>query len=490
MENAKMIPLKIEALILAATLFSSQAVASAAEPASGNHATLKRTLTALAGKSPGNSRAGISVIDVTTGEEIYSKNPDNKFNPASNAKIITAACALKILGPDFEFVTSLHGRVDGAVVRGPVYLKGHADPTLSTEDLWIMARALTAAGVRRVEGGVVVDDTYFDEENLPFAFEQQPNEDAGFRAPVGAVSLNHNVLQITISPGRQAMSPARVFLEPSGYAVLTNDSVTVSEGSHNPKISSTTYENRTKIRVWGNVPVGSRPATYTRRIDNPSLLSGHGLKSVLEASGITVGGGVQVGPMPSGVPMLAEHLSQPLSVILYEAGKHSNNFVTETVLKTLGAEAAAGKGPGTWNGAIGAAKELLTAWGLDPKTYVYRNGSGLFDANRFSPRHFTKVLRAAYIDGRVRPEFLSQLAVGGVDGTLRSRYKDEKIKSLVRAKTGTLADVSTLSGYVFDASGQRPVAFSILVNDAPGYVSASRAYQEKIVTAIAKHLNP
>jgi D-alanyl-D-alanine carboxypeptidase/D-alanyl-D-alanine-endopeptidase (penicillin-binding protein 4) len=121
---------------------------------------------------------------------------------------------------------------------------------------------------------------------------------------------------------------------------------------------------------------------------------------------------------------------------------------------------------------------------------VYRNGSGLFDANRFTPRQFTKVLRAAYLDGHIRPEFLSQLAIGGVDGTIQSRYKDASAMHRVRAKTGTLADVSTLSGYVFDKEGVRPIAFSILVNKAPGYVSAARAYQEKIVTAIAKFLNP
>ncbi len=459
-----------------------------ADDSSGGFAALTRQLEQLAGSSPGNSVSGVSVVDVASGVEIFGRDADTPFNPASNAKIMTAACALKILGPDFRFRTSLHGRADGPVVRGPLYIKGHADPSLATKDLWEMAHLLATSGIRRIEGGVVVDDSYFDEENLPYAFDQQPKEDAAFRSPVGAVSLNHNTLKITISAGPKAMFPARVALEPEGYAVLTNDAVTVGEGAHTPKISSNYYETRTKVRVWGNVPLGSKPVTYYRRIDNPSLLSGYGLKYALEKAGVTVTGGVQMGPLPGGVPRLAEYISAPLSSILYESGKLSNNFVTETVLKTIGAETK--EGPGTWEGALESAKETLAAWGLDPKSYIYRNGSGLFDANRFTAKQFTTVLRQVYLDSHIRSEFLSQLAVGGVDGTLQSRYKDAAAKQQVRAKTGTLADVSTLSGYVFDREGRRPIAFSILINKAPGFISAARAYQEKVVTAIAKYLNP
>jgi D-alanyl-D-alanine carboxypeptidase/D-alanyl-D-alanine-endopeptidase (penicillin-binding protein 4) len=350
-----------------------------------------------------------------------------------------------------------------------------------------MARELSLNGIRRIEGGIVVDDSYFDADNLPYAYADQPNEDAAFRAPIGAVSLNNNAIAITVRPGHQGMVPARVHLDPEGYAVLDNDTITVGEGAHNPKISATPLENRTKLRVWGNIPLGSRAATYFRRIDNPSLFSGYGLKTVLEDLGITVGGGVQTGVLPTNVPKLAEHRSQPLSVILYETGKASNNFVTEMILKTLGADAKTDAG--TWEAALTAAKTTLTEWGIAPKTYVYRNGSGLFDANRFSPDFLTKILIAAYRDIGIRSEFLAQLAIGGVDGTIASRYKGEGIARRVRAKTGTLADVSTLSGFVFDARGERPIAFSILVNNAEGYISASRTFQEKIVTAIVKYLN-
>jgi D-alanyl-D-alanine carboxypeptidase/D-alanyl-D-alanine-endopeptidase (penicillin-binding protein 4) len=475
------------ALALIGAVVTSSSLAQQ-QPVVADLDDLADTVSSLAKKKPGNSVVGVALADVMTGTEIFALEGDRQLNPASNAKIVTAATALKVLGPEFRFTTSLHGRRDGTTVRGPIYVKGHADPTLSTADLWEMVRAVKAMGVRRVEAGVVVDDTYFDDQNLPFAFDKQPDEDNKFRSPVGAVSVNHNALKVTIRPGPQGMTRARVVLDPPGYAVVTNDTVTVGQGAHNPKISCQTFEDRTRVRVWGQVPLGARPVTYHRRIDNPSLFTGYGLKAVLEEAGISVGGDVRVGPLPSGTPLLAEHVSPPLSSVLWEAGKLSNNFVTEMVFKTMGAEA--GDGPGTWQQAVGAAAEVLDGWGIPAGSYTYRNGSGLFDANLFSARQLVRVLRSAYLDSELRPEFLAQLATGGIDGTIKERYRHPAARRHVRAKTGTLADVSALSGYVLDAEGRRPIAFSIMVNKAPGYVSAARAYQEKIVTAIAKQLNP
>lgn len=449
--------------------------------------SLKWTLAAISKTSPGKSILGISVVDVNSGVEIFSKNANTLLNPASNAKLVTISCGLKMLGPNFTYWTSLHGRRDGAVIRGPLYIKGHGDPTLSTRDLWNMVRALREAGVSRVEGGIIVDDTYFDGENLPYAFDQQENEDASFRAPVGAVSLNRNRIAITIRPGHQAMAQARVSADPPGYAVLVNNSTTLARGAHRPKISALKFENRTRIRVWGQVPLGASPVTYYRRIDNPSLFAGYGLRAVLESSGISVGGSVQIGPLPPGTPRLARHRSSSLSLIIYAAGKYSNNFVTETVLKTMGAETS--RDPATWEMSLNAVMDILEQWGLPRDSYVYRNGSGLFDANRFSARQFTTLLRAVYFDYSVRPEFLGQLSIGGVDGTIRSRFQKSSIRGRIRAKTGTLSDVSALSGYVFDKEGRTPIAFSILLNNALGYVSSSRSFQEKIATAIGAFLD-
>jgi serine-type D-Ala-D-Ala carboxypeptidase/endopeptidase (penicillin-binding protein 4) len=475
------------AFALIASLGVTPAQTQAAPPVDKSLSDLGRTLAGIASDTPGSAQVSVAVSDVLTGDEVYALHGDAQLNPASNTKVITAAAALVKLGPEFRFWTSLHGEREGAAIRGPVYLKGHADPMLGSEDLWAMAVELKTMGVRRVEGDVVVDDTYFDDKNLPYAYDQQPDEDNKFRAPIGAASLNENSLAITVGPGALGMERARVMLDPPGYAALVNDAITVGQGASDLKIASETVDGRARIRVYGAVQLGTRPVTYYRRIDDPSLFTGYGVKAALEAAGIAVGGNVRVGPLPPGTPLLSEHASPPLSSVLWETGKMSNNFVTETILKTIGAEA--GKGPGTWDNATGAVASVLASWGLAPGSYAYRNGSGLFDANRVSARQLVRVLRGAYLDVAIRPEFLTQLATGGVDGTIGERYRGPSTKRRVRAKTGTLEDVSALSGYVFDAEGRRPVAFSILVNKAPGYVSAARGYQEKLVTAIADFLD-
>lgn len=476
------------AFALVAILGAGRAQTQAAQPKAARPLEeLGRTLAGLAANRPGGGQVGVAVSDVLSGTEIFAKDGDTPLNPASNAKIVTAAAALVKLGPEFRFFSSLHGEREGAAIRGPLYLKGHADPTLESSDLWEMASELRTMGVRRVEGDVVVDDTYFDDRNLPFAYDQQPDEDNKFRAPVGAASLNENAIAITIGPGALGMERARVTVDPPGYAALVNDAVTVGQGASDLKISIETSGGRPRIRVYGQVQLGTRPVTYARRIDDPSPFTGYGVKAALDDAGIAIGGDVRVGPMPPGTPLLAEHASAPLSSVLWETGKMSNNFVTEMVLKTIGAEA--GKGPGTWDTATAEVSAVLSAWGLAPGSYTYRNGSGLFDANRISARQLVRVLRGAYLDVSIRSEFLTQLATGGADGTIGERYRGPTTRRRVRAKTGTLADVSALSGYVLDDEGRRPIAFSILVNKAPGYVSAARGYQEKIVTAIADFLN-
>lgn len=452
-----------------------------------DYAALKTSLSGLASKTPGKSVVGVSIIDVLSGETIFAYNADKALNPASNAKIVTAAAALKILGPEYKFQTELYGKPSSRNVQGALYLKGYADPSLKTADLWALAKELKADGVRRISGGIIVDDSYFDEDNLPFAYSDQPNEDNKFRTPVGAVSINHNALGIQIRPGTTAMAKANVNMDPPGYAIVANDSLTTVTGAYNPKISATGHEDRTKVRVWGQIPLSSGAAWYYRRIDNPSLFTGYALKGVLKELGISVGGDVKTGSIPSGTPLIARHSSQALSSVLWDTGKMSNNFVTEMILKTIGAQTTSG--PSTWEASTSAVKKLLSKWGLAKGSYKYRNGSGLFSANEFSADHFCQVLRNAYLDATIRPEFLAQLATGGADGTIRSRYHAKFAKRYVRAKTGTLESVSALSGYVFDIKGQRPIAFSILVNNASGYVAAARKYQEEIVTAIAKHLN-
>jgi D-alanyl-D-alanine carboxypeptidase/D-alanyl-D-alanine-endopeptidase (penicillin-binding protein 4) len=209
------------------------------------------------------------------------------------------------------------------------------------------------------------------------------------------------------------------------------------------------------------------------------------MKALLLASGIAVTGEVKPGGEQV-KSLLVMHRSRPLSTLLYELGKASDNFYAEMVLKTLGAEHKARPGK-SGDGADVVARYLRDVGAFDEGT-VIKNGSGLYDANRVTALSTVKLLRAAYRDPAISSEYVAQLSIGGVDGTLHKRFREFRDKRLLRAKTGTLEATVALSGYVLAPPGKSALAFSILVNDVAGKVSGARAAIDKCVDAIVRHL--
>src|SRR5262249_38188580 len=144
------------------------------------------------------AKIGVAVMDVESGRVLYARNEKAAYNPASNAKLITTAAALALLGPEYRFKTALYAdELRGSDVAGNLYIKGFGDPSLVTEGLWKLVSDLYALGVRKVSGDIVIDDTYFDSVRMPPAFEQK-QEDGPWRAPTGATSLNYNAVAITV----------------------------------------------------------------------------------------------------------------------------------------------------------------------------------------------------------------------------------------------------------------------------------------------------
>ena len=187
--------------------------------------------------------------------------------------------------------------------------------------------------------------------------------------------------------------------------------------------------------------------------------------------------------------MLASRHSQPLSVIVRSLGKYSNNYVAEMLLKTMGAELVARGRPATWDDGLEVVRHFLNEeLGFDPDSYRYDNGSGLFDASSFTPRHIVAVLASGHRDYQYGSELLSSLAVAGTDGTMRTRLSGEPGERIVRAKTGTLMEVSALSGYAA-IDGRAPIAFSILMDGVPrrGRRDA-RDLQDEIAAALVEYL--
>ncbi|MEO6603751.1 MAG: D-alanyl-D-alanine carboxypeptidase/D-alanyl-D-alanine-endopeptidase [Polyangiaceae bacterium] len=467
------------------------------EPASPPHAwkggEFQRALTQLAQWVKKNGGAlGAELDDVASGAVLGSISANTPENPASNQKILTTAAVLHHFGAEYRFKTSICGARTGEDVPTLV-LRGSGDPSLSTEDLHELAKGLVQAGVKHV-GDVLLDQSFFDAHFVPPAFEQQPEEWAAFRAPVSAVSLNRNVTTLNVAP-TEAGQAARVWFDPEGFvdvngtvrtdALRDTRSGAKLERSQNVKLTLRESGTRLAALVAGGIAPNSAAFHWSRRVEDPTLLAGYGLKSVLATEGIQVSGKIAVGGEAEQAE-LAVHQSQPLREILPELGKDSDNFYAETLLKDLGAKVKGAPGTSA-NGASVVLDYLREIEALDAGTRI-TNGSGLFDANRISAHTLVKTLRSAYRDPAMSNVFVSQLAVGGVDGTLKHRFAAFKKQRSIHAKTGTLDNVIALSGYAMRPDGSSPVAFSLIVTGIIGKHADVRKRVDDIVSTVARTL--
>ena len=428
----------------------------------------------------------VVIANAATGSRLHERRGDALMNPASNMKLLTAAAALDVLGPAFRMRTGLYGRIgDGGRVSDLV-IRGSGDPSLRMSDLVELASGLPRRGVQRI-GRVTVDGSYFDDEILPPLFEQQPNEIASFRAPVSAVAVERASFVLHVLPGTEPGSPAQVSLVAPGYFDLQNRITTTDGGEPRVVAIQSGDGPQLSLRVRGTIPFGNAGLHYRRRVGNPLYHAGHSLAMAVRRAGMRSSGRVRVAHVTQSLPLLAQRHSAPLSQLLCAAGKSSDNFTAEMVYRVLGAERAR---PGTFDNSALVVREYLERAGADVTSLSIRNGSGLFVGNEITANAVVAVLNHMYNAPGLRPEYLSHLAIGGEDGTLRRRLRDLPQPRIVRAKTGTLNDVIALSGYVIGPGPSSAVSFSILLNGIRGKQGRSRRLADEIVSVIAEYLYP
>ena len=460
-----------------------------ADPAA-RRAWLKSALDELLAAPPfTKAKVGVLVAESDSGKPLYARNEKAAFNAASNVKIVTSASALALLGPDYRWKTTLsmtaNGR-SGSEISGDLYLRGFGDPTLNTEDLATLAGDLWAQGVRRVKGAIIADESFFDGAHVGPAYDQK-NDSSVSRAPSAGLSLNGNLIAVTIVPGSKSGAAAKVLVEPpSAGFVVQGRVITTTSGPAPATVETGESEGgRTLVTVSGRVRAGTEPRVYRRRVINPPLYAAYTLKALLERRGITVAQSPRVGVAPAqGLKILATNDSPPLGVVAQDLNKRSNNFVAEQLLRTMGAEIV-GR-PGSWEKGLEAVGRYLNTLGIRKGCYQMMNGSGLYDSNRFSPEQIVTVLRGAMRDFRIAAEFMASLAIAGTDGTIGHRMGGTPAERFVRAKTGTLATASCLSGFA-GSPGHAPLIFSILMNDVAGAGDA-RAAQDRVAELLVAYI--
>ena len=404
----------------------------------------------LQDKPLAQTHIGVVVVDARDGEVLFEHNADRPFNPASNTKILATAAALSRLGVDYRYATRLHGPLpdDDGVIHGSVELRGSGDPSLGTIGLADLARGVAERGITRIDGDLLADGRFRD--------AREPRATFGG----GALIFNKNTFTIHVRP-TQNKKPASVSLDPGSpdFVSLVNKVTTVRRGKSRIKVAMDRRDGRYVATVKGRVNLRAEER-IKQHIDDSAWLTATLLKRALADFGVKVKGSVKSGGVAGDAPALAEHRSAPLADICRIANKDSNNFVADTIFKTLGREVYGA--PASLDKGIRAVDEEMPKLGLAAGSYKIVNGSGLTHENRIAPAALAQLLRNLLTDLSVAPEFVSSLAVGGIDGTIKSRFRGDDV-GRVRAKTGTLSNVSALSGYV-GLQGE-VLVFSILVDD-------------------------
>ncbi|WP_343245184.1 D-alanyl-D-alanine carboxypeptidase/D-alanyl-D-alanine-endopeptidase [Streptomyces sp. SID14478] len=436
--------------------------------------------------------ASVVVADAATGETLYQHDPTGRLTPASNTKLATSTAAMELLGPDYRFTTDVlaGGRVRGGVLDGDLYLRGTGDPTALAADYDKLAAGVAAAGVKKVGGRLVADDTRFDDHRQGDTWGAD-DESSYYAAQISALTVapdtdyDAGTVIVEVAPGKKAGDEPVVHVTPrTHYVHLDVRARTVGAGGEDGIAVERRHGTNT-ITVSGTVPVGGDTAKEWVTVWEPTGYAAAVFRDALAAHGVRVAGATTLGrAAPAGARRLVAHDSMALKDLLVPFMKLSNNMHAEALTKAMG-YAATGR-PGNWGDGIAAIASYLKGVGVDAGKLRQVDGSGLSRKDSFAARQIADLLLSV----RHEPwyaDWYRSLPVACdpdrfVGGTLRSRMCDTPAALNARGKTGSLTGASALSGYVKDADG-RELVYSVVQNNY--LVDSVKPLEDAIVVTLA-----
>jgi serine-type D-Ala-D-Ala carboxypeptidase/endopeptidase (penicillin-binding protein 4) len=440
---------------------------------------------------------GVKVVSLDTGRVLFEENAAKLLRPASNMKLYTVAAALDRLSPDYRFVTSVYAstRPDSAgVVRGQLTIYGRGDPSIAArfnngdyfKGIDELANRIVAAGVKRVEGDLVGDESYFVGPKYGSGWEW---EDLTwyYGAEVTPLTVNDNALDLFVKPGPAVGQPALITTGPPDPLLTIVNKVITSTKDARREISIHRGLGENTITITGSIPLEDRGYTGGIGISHPALLFVYLLRASLAQKGVVVTGKSRIAG-ETGQPSLvtkavasgdsapfqneiATLQSPPFSLIAAQTLKPSQNLYTELILRTLGKvpppPPLTTSIPGRTSESLGleAVKSFLKTAGIRPEALVLDDGSGLSRSDMITAEASVQLL-TFMSKHRYAGIFRDALPIAGVDGTLRNRMRGTAAENNLRAKTGSLSSAASLGGYLTTAAGEK-LAFSIMVNNYP-----------------------
>jgi serine-type D-Ala-D-Ala carboxypeptidase/endopeptidase (penicillin-binding protein 4) len=455
----------------------------------------------------------VKIVSLDNGQEIYEQDAHKFVRPASNMKLYTVAAAFDRLTPDYHFITSIYAKEkpDDGKIKGDLIIYGRGDPSIAArfnggdyfKGINDLADRIVAAGVKRIKGDLVGDESYFNGAPLGSGWEWD-DLTWSYGASVSALSVNDNALDLTIKPGDKVGAPVVFTTGPPAttFMTISNRATTSARGSKN-QLNIYRGVGANTLEISGSLPLGDAGFIGGVAIPDPALAFVMMLRDALQKRGVKIEGRVRTVNARSGdsiVPLsglgdstglpspplpleIASLQSPPFSLIAAHTLKASQNQYTELILRTLGKMNGGEANKSNEDAGLDALRKFLRDAGAGDSDLVLSDGSGL-SRNDMITANATVQLLTYMSKHKYFAQFREALPIAGVDGTLRTRMKGTPAEGNVRAKTGSLSSVASLSGYVTTAAGERLV-FSMMLNNYPDAGAVRRESIDAIAILLA-----
>lgn len=471
----------------------------------------------------------VKIVSLDTGAVIFEQDSRKLVRPASNMKIYTVATAFDKLTPDYRFITSVYAKEkldDDGKVKGDLIIYGRGDPSIAArfndgdyfKGINGLADRIVAAGVKRIKGDLVGDESYFDGDSFGSGWTWQDLK-WSYGAPISALTVNDNAIDLTVRPGSKAGAAVTITSGPpaTSFMTIVNRATTTAKGTRSDlRIHRGLGANT--MEISGTVAVGDEGYTGGVAIPDPALAFVAMLRDALIKRGVKIDGRLrtvtartggsmvasspsapttEAGKMPAlpgalpGVVEIASLPSAPFNEIAAHTLKPSQNLYTELILRTLGRMRKSAPPPDQTSRAsqtdedagLAAVRDFLKQAGVSEGQLNLDDGSGLSRSDMIMADATVQLL-TFMTKHRYFAQFRDALPIAGVDGTLRNRMKGTPAERNLRAKTGTLSSVASLGGYVTTAAGERLV-FSMMLNNYPDASALRRDSIDAIAVLLA-----
>lgn len=422
---------------------------------------------------------GVEVRELGKATALIDINSQRPMNPASTMKLITTYAALDLLGPAYTWKTEayLDGTLKDGVLNGNLIIKGYGDPKFTVEQFWLWLNELRSRGLREIRGDLIFDRSFYDlPAHDPAEFDSDPAR--AYNVGPDALLINFNTLRFRYMPDGNSV---RIVSEPPLDGVKIDNQLKLTTR----KVNCDDWDEQFQItpKTDSIVLQGEYPSDCGEKEQNLSVMPHTRydeavFRALWRELGGTVQGKQRDGTVSNTAKLFSTHRSEPLSGLIRDINKFSNNVMARQLFLTLGA---------TEQATIPRSTQVVQDWlrqqKLDMPELVLENGAGLSRKERITPDSMVRLLQSAY-EHPLSAELQASLPILGVDGSVKKRLKNSPAASHAHLKTGTLTGVKTLAGYVRSQSGKEWIVV-FFINHANA--QRGQAAQDALIEWVQQH---